>query len=139
MIPNNIQLIDKRNEEAIRAIEKSREQENAVEAERHEEVVQELKGTNNALGKINEELVQANETLRIQLSAANSNLKFILNSIGSNSQKLQVEAMKTNIELAKLKTILEFKDEKGIKNFISEHGIESVGLILQAIGMFIGK
>ncbi|GEM_PF-4007219 len=136
---NNIASdINRRNEEMIRAINTSREEKEKLESDRHEEIVSELKTTNISLKKINTELAQANETLRLQLTSVNNNLDFILNSLGANSQRIQSEVMKTNVEIAKLKTLLEFKDEKGVKEFISEHGIESIGLILQVLGMFMG-
>lgn len=109
--------------------------------ERNEKLIGEIRGGNEKMVEqlelANTSLDKLNQNLESQLSSVHNSLNMILNAIGSNAQQEQRELIEIRKSIAELQILVECQDENGIKKFIENHGIESVGLILQFLSMFI--
>lgn len=88
----------------------------------------------------NKSLVDYNEALLKNLTAAGRTLDIILNAIGANAQKTQQELIENNKLLAEFKTLVETdEDGSSIKKFLYDNGINAAMLITQLLSMTIMK
>lgn len=102
------------------------------------QILAETKDVNSYLIQANCALEEINDNLRKQLQAINSNIDFLINTIGGNTQISEEQQAENRKLLIEIQLLLKTKDKAGLREFIGRHtgdGIALVGLVLQGLSM----